>query len=182
MTERTKEDTSLDSGKRGFLKGMTAVVGASLLTGVYGCKGKECPSDEPPECPPCESKEAETAVKNKNVGGKKPKGKPDSDVKKWVGKLDRAKVNWDPKIDAEKCIGCAMCMHCGKNVFDFVDNKAVVARKGQCTPGCRTCSNLCPGRAITFPDPKTLRDLFKREKVYDKMPGWMEEAGKIKKA
>lgn len=178
--KRRKDNLSFDSGKRGFLKGMTAAFGASLLAGLHGCKKADCPPVEPPECPPCELPESgKTAAAEPK---QPPKAKQPGDIKPWIGKLDRSKVDWGPTVDAEKCIGCGLCMNCGRGVYEWIDNKAVVKQYGRCIPGCRTCANLCPEGAITFPDPKTLRELFKREKVYDNTRRWLEEIGKIPKA
>jgi formate hydrogenlyase subunit 6/NADH:ubiquinone oxidoreductase subunit I len=60
-------------------------------------------------------------------------------------------------------------MNCGKQVFDWTSEGARVARPDSCVVGCSTCANLCQGQAITFPDVRELRDLYKREHIWAKV-------------
>jgi MinD superfamily P-loop ATPase len=39
-------------------------------------------------------------------------------------------------------------MNCGKNVFDWTEEGARVARPYDCQVGCSTCANFCLGNAI----------------------------------
>lgn len=97
----------------------------------------------------------------------------------WVGDLDRSKINWGPTLDAAKCIGCGMCMHCGAKVYDWVNKKPKVARYDKCMTGCRTCMNLCPTNAITFPPLADVKTYMEKEGIYDRIKGILKEQGKI---
>jgi NAD-dependent dihydropyrimidine dehydrogenase PreA subunit len=97
----------------------------------------------------------------------------------WLAGYPREKVNWGPSIDRNTCIGCGMCMNCGKKVFDWVDGKSSVARFYDCQVGCNTCANLCPSGAISFPSLEGLRELYKREGIWAKVKEAMIEEGKI---
>jgi len=70
----------------------------------------------------------------------------------WHG-ISREKIEWYPKIDEEKCIGCGMCVtSCPRGVFkfDYEKRKAKVVNPMNCMVACITCSNLCPVGAISF--------------------------------
>jgi MinD superfamily P-loop ATPase len=69
----------------------------------------------------------------------------------WFAGVARSEIDWGPTIDAEKCVSCGVCLNCGKHVFSWVDGRSVVTRRDDCVVGCMTRSNLCQGRAITFP-------------------------------
>lgn len=114
-------------------------------------------------------KAADTEADN----GSKPKFTP------WIGDLDRSKLNWGPTVDAAKCIGCGMCMHCGAKVYDWVDKKPKVARFDKCMTGCRTCMNLCPTNAITFPPLADVKEYMEKEGIYDRIKGILKKQGKI---
>ncbi|MDZ7611226.1 MAG: 4Fe-4S dicluster domain-containing protein [Candidatus Moranbacteria bacterium] len=86
--------------------------------------------------------------------------KQDPKFAKFHG-VDREKIQWNPVIDEEKCIGCGMCATtCGRGVykFDFEKRKAVVANPTQCMVACQTCSNLCPAGAISFAEDGKTRE------------------------
>jgi NAD-dependent dihydropyrimidine dehydrogenase PreA subunit len=87
----------------------------------------------------------------------------------WFAGVPRDQVQWFPALDADKCVGCGMCMNCGKKVYDWLPDqqKAVVARPMECVVGCNTCANLCRGRAISFPDVKELLKFYARHQVWD---------------
>lgn len=97
----------------------------------------------------------------------------------WLTGIPRDKVNWGPTIDESRCIGCGMCLNCGKKVFEWKEGRSTVARFYDCQVGCNTCGNLCPGNAISFPDLKELRDLYAREKIWAKVKEEMKKEGKI---
>lgn len=85
----------------------------------------------------------------------------------WKG-VPREEIEWAPTIASDKCTGCGMCVtSCGKNVFDFdkENKKAIVARPKDCMVGCTSCSVWCVFDAITFPDPKYVKDLIKKRGV-----------------
>lgn len=98
----------------------------------------------------------------------------------WLVGYPREKINWHPTIDPEKCVKCGMCMNCGRNVYDWTEEGPVVARPNQCIVGCNTCANLCMGNAISFPEKETIREIYKREKIWSKVKKQLEEEGKIK--
>ena len=85
----------------------------------------------------------------------------------WHG-VERAQIDWSPRIDEELCIGCGLCVTtCGRKVFDydFERRKAVTARPNQCMVGCVTCENLCTQKAIGFPPVSYLAHLIKENHV-----------------
>ena len=74
----------------------------------------------------------------------------------WHG-IPRNEINWNPKINEEKCTGCGMCvLSCGKKVYDFdkQNNRSIVARPENCMVGCTSCEVWCIFDAISFPDKK----------------------------
>ena len=97
----------------------------------------------------------------------------------WLTDYPREKVEWFPTIDAAKCVKCGMCMNCGKNVFDWTEKGAVVARPYSCSVGCNSCANLCLGDAITFPKLQDLRQLYKKEGIWAKVKKQLAEEGKL---
>ncbi|MCK4608741.1 MAG: ferredoxin family protein [Gammaproteobacteria bacterium] len=98
----------------------------------------------------------------------------------WLIDYPREKINWGPTIDEKKCVGCGMCLNCGKQVYDWKNGKACVARHDDCVVGCTTCANLCPGKAISFPDIEEVRALYKKEGIWAKMTSFLKKQGKIK--
>lgn len=60
--------------------------------------------------------------------------------------LKYVKHNKPLKVDAEKCIGCKMCMKIGCPAISFRDGKSVIDFT-QCV-GCNVCSQLCKFDAI----------------------------------
>ena len=79
---------------------------------------------------------------------------------KWHG-IDRASIDWQPKIDETKCIGCGLCATtCGRKVykFDYDNKKSKVVNPKNCMVACQTCANLCPASAIMFSEGKTTRE------------------------
>jgi len=97
----------------------------------------------------------------------------------WLTGYLREKIDWFPTIDAEKCVKCGMCMNCGKKVFDWTEEGPRIARPYSCVVGCSTCGNLCLGNAITFPDVETVREIYKREKIWPKVKKQLAEEGKL---
>ena len=98
----------------------------------------------------------------------------------WLTGFPREKVEWFPTIDSAKCVKCGMCMNCGKNVYDWTNEGAKVARPYNCVVGCQSCANLCLGNAITFPDVASVRQLYKKEGIWAKVKKQLEEEGKLK--
>jgi NAD-dependent dihydropyrimidine dehydrogenase PreA subunit len=97
----------------------------------------------------------------------------------WLVGYPRDKVDWGPTIDPQKCVGCGMCINCGRKVFDWVEGQSVVARRLDCVVGCQTCANLCQGDAITFPDIKGIQDLYQREGIWAKVQDDLTAKGVI---
>jgi NAD-dependent dihydropyrimidine dehydrogenase PreA subunit len=98
----------------------------------------------------------------------------------WLTGFPREKVEWFPTIDSAKCVKCGMCMNCGKDVYDWTNEGAKVARPYNCVVGCQSCANLCLGNAITFPDVASVRQLYKKEGIWAKVKKQLEEEGKLK--
>ncbi len=93
----------------------------------------------------------------------------DSDKKftQWHG-IPREKIDWNPTVDTDKCVGCGMCaVGCGRNVydFDFEENKPTVARPKNCMVGCTTCQVTCIQDAISFPDKEYVRDIIRENSL-----------------
>lgn len=70
-------------------------------------------------------------------------------------------------------------MNCGKGVFTWTVQGPVVSNPLECVVGCSTCSNLCEGNAITFPDINELRAQYKKEHLWAKVTRQMKELGKL---
>ncbi len=97
----------------------------------------------------------------------------------WLIGYPREKIKWYPTIDKNKCIKCGMCMNCGKNVYDWDKAGPTVASPFNCVVGCSTCANLCEGDAITFPDIKNVKKIYKDEKIWLKVKKQLKEEGKL---
>lgn len=97
----------------------------------------------------------------------------------WLVGYPRDQIPWYPTIDATKCVSCGMCMNCGRNVYDWVNGKAVVARPYECIVGCSTCAALCLGEAITFPDIARVREIYRREKIWSKVKRALRDGGHL---
>ncbi len=98
----------------------------------------------------------------------------------WLTDYPREQVNWFPKINLSKCAKCGMCMNCGKQVYSWTNKGPVVTSPYSCVVGCTTCSNLCQGEAISFPDKAKLRSLYKKERLWAKVTKNMKKEGKLK--
>lgn len=98
----------------------------------------------------------------------------------WFAGVERDQIYWSPVIDPEKCIGCGLCMNCGKAVYSWGnDFRSHVEKPLDCVVGCSTCANLCPGKAIHFPDLSELRATYKKYKIWTHVKHAMLDAGKI---
>ena len=109
--------------------------------------------------------------------------KKDPKFAKFHG-VDREKIQWNPAIDEDKCIGCGMCAtSCGRGVykFDFENKKSIVANPTNCMVACQTCANLCPMKAIIFAEEDKTRE--KAQKIvsdFQLLPKTKEELEKRK--
>jgi NAD-dependent dihydropyrimidine dehydrogenase PreA subunit len=55
-----------------------------------------------------------------------------------------------PKINADLCTGCALCLEdCEGNGLEMVDDVAQLVRPEDCT-GCGNCADNCPSDAIVM--------------------------------
>ena len=98
----------------------------------------------------------------------------------WFARLKREEINWNPTIDAEKCVKCGMCMNCGKGVYQWSDEgKPFVNKPLDCVVGCSSCANLCLGEAITFPPLAGLRAQYKQNHVWSAVRRALLAEGKI---
>lgn len=98
----------------------------------------------------------------------------------WLTGYPREKIDWFPTIDPEKCLQCGICMNCGKAVYDWTPEGARVGRPYECIVGCSTCANLCMGKATSFPDIETVREIYKKEKIWSKVKKQLTDEGKLK--
>ncbi len=83
----------------------------------------------------------------------------------WKG-ARREEIEWNPTINEDACHGCEMCVtSCGRNVFDYEPKrkKAVMARPLQCMVGCMSCQVWGVYDAISFPDPRRVREFIKKK-------------------
>ncbi len=74
--------------------------------------------------------------------------------------IPREKVNWQPAINYDACIGDRLCYDfCHNGVFTWDDDKQqpIVRNPLNCVIGCDSCAQQCPVEAITFPDKDDLR-------------------------
>ena len=98
----------------------------------------------------------------------------------WLTGYPREKIDWFPTIDPKKCVKCGMCMNCGKAVYDWTQDGSRVGRPYSCIVGCSTCANLCMGKAISFPDIESVREIYKKEHLWAKVKKQLTEEGKLK--
>ena len=61
--------------------------------------------------------------------------------------LKYVKAKTPVEVDAEKCVGCRMCLKFGCPAISFKNGKAVIDDT-QCT-GCNACTQLCKVGALT---------------------------------
>jgi NAD-dependent dihydropyrimidine dehydrogenase PreA subunit len=104
----------------------------------------------------------------------------DKKFSEWHG-IPREKINWNPVIDENKCIGCGLCVTtCGRGVykFNFEKNKPEVVNPNNCMVACQTCSNLCPAKAISFAKEDKTRekaqDIVKTTKILPRVKKELE--------
>ena len=64
-----------------------------------------------------------------------------------------------------------------KKFTNGLDDGPVVANPYKCVVGCTTCATLCQGNAISFPDKKALRELYKKERIWAKVKKELKKEG-----
>jgi len=98
--------------------------------------------------------------------------------------VDRDQIQWNPKVNESKCIGCGMCVaSCGRGVYkyDYENRKSKVINPNNCMVACQTCANLCPMEAISFAEEdKTREKAQKIVKDFQLLPRVKEELEKRK--
>lgn len=97
----------------------------------------------------------------------------------WLTGYPREKIDWSPRIEKSKCVKCGICMNCGRNVFAWTKDGAEVVRPKECIVGCSTCANLCLGEAITFPDLKMVREIYKKNGLWVKIKKQLKAEGRL---
>jgi NAD-dependent dihydropyrimidine dehydrogenase PreA subunit len=97
----------------------------------------------------------------------------------WLTGYPREKIDWSPRIDPGKCVKCGICMNCGRDVFAWTKDGAEVVRPKECVVGRSACSNLCLGEAITFPDLKTVREIYKKNGLWAKIKKQLKTEGRL---
>ncbi len=82
---------------------------------------------------------------------------------KWFG-IPRDEIDWFPKIDYSKCVGCMTCVNfCKHGVYSEEGSKPKVVNPKNCIVGCSQCDNICPNGAIKHPSKDYLHSLTKRK-------------------
>jgi NAD-dependent dihydropyrimidine dehydrogenase PreA subunit len=92
--------------------------------------------------------------------------------KTYMG-IPREKIPWFPTINKDKCIGCLTCVNFCKNdvyiveeisnpnmasnsQWDKLTKRPKVINPFNCVVGCSACAQLCPTKAIDFPERKEI--------------------------
>jgi len=78
--------------------------------------------------------------------------------------IPRKLLPWFPTIDYELCSDCGLCVKaCKHGTYEFIENsdKVVVANPYHCLVYCESCRFQCPVGAISFPDRKAIKLVFK---------------------
>jgi len=82
---------------------------------------------------------------------------------KWFG-IPRDEIDWFPKIDYKKCIGCMACLKkCSHGVYSEENGKPKVVNLKNCVVGCTGCDEICSQKAISHPPKEYLEKLTKRK-------------------
>ena len=91
------------------------------------------------------------------------------ELKDYIG-IPRKLIPWFPIIDDNKCNSCEICVNACKHyvfAYDENKNKTYVENPYHCEVYCQSCQFQCPEEAISFPDKKEVKELFKElRKIY----------------
>jgi len=84
------------------------------------------------------------------------------DLKDFLG-IPRKLIPWFPSIDDDLCSDCGLCVEaCKHQTYASSDSgKVVVANPYHCEVYCESCRFQCPLGAISFPDRKAIKRIFK---------------------
>jgi NAD-dependent dihydropyrimidine dehydrogenase PreA subunit len=88
----------------------------------------------------------------------------ESEVYKDYLGIPRTLIPWYPTIDERECTNCGLCVKaCKHGTYEYAaDGKRVfVAHPYRCEVYCESCRFQCPKGAITFPDRKEFKLVFK---------------------
>ena len=83
--------------------------------------------------------------------------------KRYLG-IPRGLIPWFPRVEAESCVGCNLCVEaCKHGVYAFDDEagKAIVAHPYECEVYCQSCQFQCDLGAISFPDKASVKAVIK---------------------
>jgi NAD-dependent dihydropyrimidine dehydrogenase PreA subunit len=84
----------------------------------------------------------------------------------WHG-IPRDQILWNPTVDDDVCIGCTLCFAtCGREVYEWENNRPKVSHPTNCMVGCTTCGTICPVLAISFPDRDSVWKLEREHKIF----------------
>lgn len=89
---------------------------------------------------------------------------PEAETYKDFLGIPRQLIPWFPTIDKEECTACGLCVKaCKHGTYAYSENpgEVVVANPYHCEVYCESCRFQCPVAAITFPDRKAIKVLFK---------------------
>lgn len=76
----------------------------------------------------------------------------------------REEIDWNPRVDAEKCLGCGACFaYCPHAVYEMRGGRVAVVNPTGCVILCHNCEPLCPAGAIAFPPQKDYAELIHYE-------------------
>ncbi len=89
---------------------------------------------------------------------------PEAEMYKDFLGIPRQLIPWYPTIDEEQCTACGLCVRaCKHGTYAYSENpgRVIVANPYHCEVYCESCRFQCPVGAITFPDRKATKLVFK---------------------